>query len=190
MEKDETSGGRSVLTGLLASLRLPERVFEALDELRAIHSELTRVRKQTKPLDDLLPALQSVEEVLGNRLESVYDVVVALEGEDSHLHRTTSKLSTQVAEISDLLAPVNGRLAILERTIHELARDVTSINETLSGVKDDIQRMSGLRGERGIMERARDVITGGSKEEDMAVSNEDRPSPQPSASGPREQPSS
>lgn len=175
-----------MLTGLLAPLRLPERVFDALEELRTIRIELTRVRKQTKPLDELLPALQSIEDTLGNRLESVHDVVVDLEGEDSHLHQTTSKLSTQVEAISDILSPVNGRLAIVERSINELGREVAAINKNLLGLKDDVQRITGLRGERGIMERARDAITGGNKEDEMPLSEGERPDARPSASGPLE----
>ena len=175
MEPDETSGGKSVLTGLLAPLRLPERVLEAADELRTIRKELTQVRRQTEPLNDLLPALASLEEALGNRLELVHDVVMALEGEDSHLHRTTSKLATQVEAISEILAPVNGRIATIERAVHEVAREVATINETVVALKDDVQRITGLRGERGIMERARDAITGGNKEEEMSLSEGDRP---------------
>lgn len=212
-----------MLTGLLARLRLPERVFDALEELRTIRIELTRVRKQTEPLEELLPALQNIEEALGNRLQSVHDeltqvreqtkpvddllptlerleealgsrfdavheVVVALESEDSHLNRSTSKLATQVELIHDILAPINGRLAIVERSINELGHEVATINKNLLGVNDDIQRITGLRGERGIMERARDAITGGNKEEEMPLTEGERPNTRPSASATGEQP--
>ena len=55
----ETEGARcgDVLAGLLAPLRLPERVGEALEslaeaarELGAMRAELVRVREQTEPL--------------------------------------------------------------------------------------------------------------------------------------------
>lgn len=115
-----------MLAGLLAPLRLPERVLEALDQLRPMRLELTRVREQTEPLADLLPVLE----------------------------------------------PVGERLATIERTVQELAAEVKAFHETLTGVKDDIQRTTGLRGERGMMERARDVLTGGNQEQDRAGSEE------------------
>lgn len=94
MSTDATSAGRSgsVLGGLLAPLRLPERVLEALGELRSMHMELIRVRCQIAPLDDLLPTLDRLEDVLADRLVSVHDVVVSLEGEDSHLNRSITDL--------------------------------------------------------------------------------------------------
>jgi chromosome segregation ATPase len=207
---DETSGGRSVLSGLLAPLRLPERVLEALDELRPMRLELVRVRKQTEPLGDLLPALQHLEDdlgariaavndelspvraeltrvreqtepvldllpalqrlqdVLGTRLDAVHDVVVALESEESHLNRAIKEMATKVATLTDAVAPVDDRLVTVERTVHGLAGEVRSIHETLVGLKEDIQRITGLSGERGVMERARDALTGtkDEKEED------------------------
>ncbi|MCA1678478.1 MAG: hypothetical protein LC777_05765 [Actinobacteria bacterium] len=179
MSSDEASRGRSgsVLAGLLAPLRLPERVLEALDELRPMRSELTRVREQTKPLGDLLPALEHLEEVLAARLDAIHEVIVALESEESYLNRTSVELGAKVGALSDVLSPVDERLATLEATIGELAGEVGAIHETVRGLKDDIQRTTGLRGDRGIMERARDALTGGNEEED-------RPNSQDSADAP------
>ena len=157
-----------MLAGLLAPLRLAERVLEALDELRLMRLELTRVREQTEPLGDLLSALQRVEDVLGTRLDDVREVVVALESHESHLNRTTIELGAKVGILSDVLAPIDARLATMERAMQELAGKVGAIHETLVGVKDDIQRTTGLRGEPGMMERARDVLTGGNQERDKA----------------------
>ncbi len=120
---------------LLAPLRLPERVLEALDELaelRSIRSELTRVREQTEPLAELGPLLERLKEDLGTRLGAVHETLV----------------------------PVDERLAVIERTTSELAVEIAAVHETLRGVQQDIQRMSGLRGERGIAERVRDRVVG------------------------------
>ncbi len=159
-----------MLAGLLAPLRLPERAVEALQELRPMRQELTRVREQTEPLADLLGALQSLEQELGTRLSAVHDVVTALESDESHLNLTTKELGAKVAVLSDVLTPVDDRLVSIERAIVALAKDVGTILETLVGVKDDIQRITGLRGGRGLVERARDAVTGGNQEEDMAES--------------------
>ncbi len=199
-----------MLTELLAPLRLPERLLEALDELRPMRLELTRVRKQTEPLAELLPALealdelrpmrleltrvrkqteplaellpalQQLEEALGTRLDAVLAVVAALESDESHLNRTTRELGLKVEALSDVLAPVNDRLATIERAIGELVAEVGTMRETLVGVKDDIQRTTGLRGDRGVMERARDVFTGGNDEQE-------RPDSQGAASGPQQE---
>jgi len=165
---DEASGGRndSVLSSLLAPLRLPERVLDALDELRPIRIELVRVREQTKPLDDLLPALKDLEEALSSRLDAVTEVVSALESDESHLNRTTNDLGTKVTELSDTLRPVATRMTTIESAIQELAVEVKAMSETVVGIKDDIQRTTGLRGDRGMMERARDALTGGNQEHD------------------------
>lgn len=161
-----------MLAGLLAPLRLPERVVEALEELRPMRLELTRVRRQTEPLAELLPALEQLEQTLSARIAAVQDELAALASEESHLARNTSELNAKVGAISDVVAPVGDRLATMERMIHQLAADVGAINETVVGVKDDIQRITGLRGERGIMERARDVLTGSSEEADKPRSED------------------
>lgn len=95
MSSDEPSSGRSggALAALLASLcAYPSGPLVALDELRPMRLDLTRVREHTEPLGDVLPALEHLEEVLGARLDAVYDVIVALESDESHLNRTSIEL--------------------------------------------------------------------------------------------------
>ncbi len=181
MSADGASGGLGgvLSVNLLAPLRLPERVLGALDglaesarELGPIRSELTRVREQTEPLGELIDALEHVNQDLGGRLEhinqdlggrldGVREVIVALESDQSHLNRTAAELGAKVGALHDTLAPLDERLAKIERTTTELAGEVGAIHETLRGVKDDIQRTTGLRGQRGVMERTRDALTGG-----------------------------
>ena len=175
-DTSDEEGGLGLLTGLLAPLRLPERTLDALDvlveavgNLGPMRSELTRVRKQTEPLGELiptlerllkqtkplgeliptlerllkqteplgelLPALERLEERLGTRLDSVHEVVAALEGEDSHLN-------TMVAD---------------------LGRKVGAMHETLSGLQDDVQSVTERLPDasRGPLEKARDVLSGG-----------------------------
>ncbi len=170
MSPDEkpADGGGGLLGSLLAPLRLPERVLEALDalaestrELRPIRSELTRVGKQTEPLADLIPVLEGLRQDLGTRLDSVREVVQALESDESHLNSAVTDLSVKVSALNDVLAPVDARLATIEAATERLGHEVGAIHETLNGVQGDIQRITGLRGERGPMERARDALTSG-----------------------------
>ena len=165
MSPQETpdEGGAGILSGLLAPLRLPERALAALEalvetaqNLGPMRSELTRVReqteplselmptlerllKQTEPLSDLLPALQRLEERLGTRLDSLHGVVVALEGDDSHLNAA----------------------------VGELHREVAAMHKTLSGLQDDVQSVTERLPDasRGPLEKARDVLTGGPAQE-------------------------
>ena len=174
-------GGAGILSGLLAPLRLPERTLEALDalvkavgNLGPMRSELTRVRKQTEPLDELIPALERLhkqteplgdlipalerlhkqtkplgelipalerlEESLGTRLDSLNEIVVALEGDDSHL-----------------VAAVGG-----------LDRKVSAMHKTLSGLQNDVQSVTDRLPDpnRGPLEKARDALTGSSSDEE------------------------
>jgi hypothetical protein len=75
-----------VLDGLLAPLRLPERVVEALESLPAaarelgqVRVELTRVREQTEPLAGLMPAVEGLLE----RTERLPEMVSVLDGRPS-----------------------------------------------------------------------------------------------------------
>jgi len=146
-----------MLTGLLAPLRLPERVVEALESLAdaaenldAIRAALIRVRKQTEPLGgllptlhalqkqveplgELLPALERLEQGLGTRLDALHEVVVALEAEDSHLSRAVGELG--------------GELAAMHKTLRGLQGDVQSVTERLPDPS------------RGRLEKAKDALT-------------------------------
>ena len=178
MALDDTAreGGGGVLAGLLAPLRLPERAIEALDslveaarEVSPMRAELTRVRKQTEPLADLmpaverlikqtepvpevlrtveqirllaeplselLPALDGVKKELGHQLERLQELIVALEGDESHLNVTAGKL------VDELVA--------MHKTVDELQEDVQSVTERLPDPN------------KGPLEKARDVLTGG-----------------------------
>ena len=197
-EPAQNQGG-GMLTSLLAPLRLPERVLEALEalvestrKLGPINSELTSVRKQTEPLNDLLPALDrldddlagrldavlgvvtalesedshlaravgGLDESLGPRLDAVHEVVKALESENSHLNRGMNEVGAHVGALREALAPVGQRLTTIEKSVNHLAGEVEAIHQGLDGIREDIQRVTGLQGERGMMERARDAITG------------------------------
>ncbi len=124
-----------MLGGLLAPLRVPERVLEALDalvastrELSPMRSELTRVREQTKPLAEMGVMLERMNEELGAKLDGVHGVVVEMESERSHLNLTSIELGAKVGALHDALAPVDERLATIER-------EVGAIHETLTGYR-------------------------------------------------------
>jgi chromosome segregation ATPase len=112
-----------------------ERLLEHTEPLGELIPTLERLLQQTEPLGELLPALERLEERLGTRLDSVHEVVVALEGEDSHLNTTVA----------------------------ELAREVAAMHKTLTGLQGDVQSVTERMPDasRGPLEKARDVLTSG-----------------------------
>jgi chromosome segregation ATPase len=178
MAANETAreDGGGVLAGLLAPLRLPERVIDALEslteaarELSPMRSELTRMREQTEPLaglmpaverlieqtepvpevlrvveqirqqaeplSELLPALESVKQDLAEQLERLRELMIALEGDESHLNTTAGKL------VDELLA--------MHKTVAGLQEDVRGVTERMPDAS------------KGPLQKAHDVLTGG-----------------------------
>jgi uncharacterized coiled-coil protein SlyX len=116
-----------------------ERIRKQTDPLGELLPALERLRKQTEPLAELLPALDRLEERLGTRLDSVHEVVVALESKDSFLNST--------------VADLNRELAAMHKTLNGLKDDVRSVTERMPDAS------------RGPLEKARDVLSGGSASE-------------------------
>ena len=63
----ERSGGGSLLSGLTAPLRVPERTLEALEAISGaaealadIRSELSTMREQNEPLAELVPLTKDI----------------------------------------------------------------------------------------------------------------------------------
>ncbi len=116
-----------------------ERLLKQTEPLGEVIPTLERLLEQTEPLGELLPALERLEERLGTRLDSVHEVVVALEGKDSHLNAT----------VADLL------------------REVAAMHKTLNGLQDDVQSVTDRLPDpsRGPLEKARDALTGSGDQE-------------------------
>ena len=72
---------------------------------------------------------------LGEQLERLQELIVALEGDESHLNVTARKL------VDELVA--------MHKTVDELQDDVKSVTERLPDAS------------KGPLEKARDVLTGG-----------------------------
>ncbi len=131
-----------VLSGLLAPLRLPERVVDAiesiaakLEDVRPMRQDVETIREQSADLNELLPALDDMKTDLAGRLETLQDVVERLEGVESHLDERVGKL----------------------------CKEISGMHGTLASLQDDVQRITDRVPDsgRGPLERARDVLTGG-----------------------------
>ena len=159
MASEEAPGARGG-AGVLAPLRLPERVIETLEsmaeaarELGPMRAELTRVReqtepliellpaveqlvKQTEPLAELLPTLTSLKEELTTRLDSLHELIASLEGDESHVNATARRL------VDELVA--------MHKTVGGLQGDVERITDRLPDPEE----------KRGPLGAARNVLTG------------------------------
>lgn len=143
-------GGPSLISGLLAPLRLPDRavgaVVDLASDVAAISSELTRIREQTAPLTEMLSTLERVEEGLRVQLETVAETIGRLESDESHLNRSVVQLGSELAEM----------------------------HETLSRLRDSVERITerlpNADEKRGPLKAARDVLTGGGESKDPPAS--------------------
>ena len=142
IERDQTAreGHWGIVGGLLAPLRLPERVAVAIEEIAEavtdIRDEVETIRNQSADLDELLPALTSMNRDLGARLENLHECIVELEGIEKGL----------------------------DEQVGELCREIAAMHRTVGGLKGDVERITErLPGPNapGPLERARDVLTGG-----------------------------
>ena len=155
---DTRDAGNGLLGAVLAPLRLPERALKALESFAGaaqhigpIHREIVRVReqvdlvpgmlatverisRQAEPLDEMLPALEQLEQTMSARLEALHAVIVALESDESHLNMAVEGLCKQVDEMHD----------------------------TIRGLRDDVQRVTDRMPDpdRGPLEKAKEVLTG------------------------------
>lgn len=160
---------------LLAPLRLPERIFDALGQgadaldelvqslqsLPAIRAELIRIRESTETLTQRVATLDRINDNISSRLDAVLIVLKALEDERSHLNRSVHGLYEKLDALHDDLAPVDDRLITIEHAVKELAAETSTIRGGVLEAKDNIESITGSKGERGPLERVRDKVTGG-----------------------------
>lgn len=145
MERDEPAraGAWDLLGGLLSPLRLPERgvvaiesIAERLEDIRPMREEVETIRRQSAGLDEMLPALTSMKDDLGGRLDGLHELIVALEGIE----------------------------AGLDKRVGELSQEITALHRTVGALKGDVERVTERLPDPngpGPLGRARDVLTGG-----------------------------
>ena len=175
---DETrrEGGGGMLASLLAPLRLPERVIDALDslveaarEVSPMRAELTRVREQTEPLAELMPAVERlikqtepVPEVLRTveqiRLlaEPLSELLPALDG-------VKKELGHQLERLQELIVALEGDESHLNVTAGKLVDELVAMHKTVDELQEDVQSVTERLPDpnKGPLEKARDVLTGG-----------------------------
>ena len=93
-----------------------------------------QIREQAKPLSDLLPELESVKQDLAEQLERLRELMISLEGDESHLNTTAGKLDDE--------------LRAMHRTVTGLQEDVQSVTERMPDAS------------KGPLQKAHDVLAG------------------------------
>ena len=142
-DKAENPGRWDILAGLLSPLRLPERVVlaiegiaEQLEDLGPMREEVEAIRNQSNDLSALLPALSTMKEDLGVRLDRLHECIIELEA---------------------LEAGLDNRVA-------QLCEEITAMHRTVGALKGDVERITERLPDPnapGPLEKARGVLTGG-----------------------------
>lgn len=116
---------------------LVERTRDQTEQVPVMLPVVERISEQAEPLEQLLPALANLEESLGTRLASLHEVIVALEGDESHLNKAVITLGEQME----------------------------GMHATVRSLQDDVQRVTDRLPdpEEGgtLVDKAKDVLTGG-----------------------------
>ncbi len=161
-----------MLGGLLAPLRVPERVVEALEslavaarELGPMRSELTRVREQTEPLSGLMPVaeqlLENTERVLAvaerisRQAEPLAELLPALK-------RVEEALGERIDSLREVVGSLESEESHLNKRVGELVGELRTMHQTVSGLQEDVEGLSERLPDpsRGPIEKARDALTG------------------------------
>ena len=165
-----------MLGGLLAPLRLPERVVETLDsvagaarELSPMREELTRVRKQTEPLAGLMPAGEQIIKQT-EMVPDVWRTVERISGQAEPLSRLLpaldqleQRLGSGLDSLHETIVTLEGEESHLNKRVSELVDELHAMHNTIAGLQDDVQRVTDRlpdSGARGPLETARKVLTG------------------------------
>ncbi len=170
--EEPPQGGRGLLSGLLAPLRLPERAVDALVELsesaRTMRSELIRVREQTEPLRGLMPAVERIIRQtamvpdVNRTVERIREQAEPLAQLLPALDSLEERLSTEIHSLHDTIVGLEGEESHLNKSVGRLIDELQSMHETVAGLQDDVQRITDRLPDpdRGPLEKAKDVFTG------------------------------
>ena len=172
MAQEQTPGdrGASVLAGLLAPLRLPERALEALagaaGTLDQIGSDLAAVREQTKPLGELVPLTEGLKEQVESlppRVDRISEQAEPLEALLPTLERVERGLDERLESLHYLIGELEGEESHLNKAVRELGQEVAAMHKTVAGLQEDVQSVTERLPDssRGPLEKAKVVLTGG-----------------------------
>ncbi len=156
----------SLLSGLTAPLRVPERALDVLAQaagaLVEMRSDLSAVREQTKPLaavtkdikERVEPMPETVERI-SRQAEPLETVLPALEGLEK-------AVVEQLKAAHETMKALERDQAALNEKVEGLSGEITGLHETVAGLKGDVERVTERLPDpnRGPLEKAREALTG------------------------------
>lgn len=177
VSSDQAPEEGGILSGLLAPLRLPERVMKALDSLAAasehlgpMRAELTRmgkeiprVREQTEMVPDLPPLVARISE----QAEPLAELLPALEGLErglgERLDGLEKSLGKRLDDVHEVIVALEGDESTLNKTVGALAVEIAAMHKTIGTLQGDVKRATDRLPDpdaQGPLAKARDVLTG------------------------------
>ena len=165
-----TASNGSLLAGLLAPLRLPERAMEALDSvagagdhLAAIRGEIVTVRERIESVGGMIeqsvkqtqqvPQMLSLVRRISKQAEPLDEMLPALE-------RLETSMTERLDGVRDLIAQLESDESHLNQTVERLDGRMAEVLDTLVGLKADVGRVTDRMpdpNERGPLEKVKDV---------------------------------
>ena len=177
-EKTSEDRGGSLLHGLLAPLRIPERAIEALEslaevarELGAARVEVNLIREHIEPLGGLMPAVErvvehaervpellAVAERISRQAEPLAELLPSLE-------RVEESLGGRIDALHETVGSLQSEETHLNQRVGELLGDLRAMHETVTGLTGDVEKLTNrmLDPDRGPLEKARDFFTSDSE---------------------------
>ena len=165
----EPSAGGSLLSGLIAPLRVPERALEALigaaGDLAAIRSELSTMREQNEPLAQLVPLTKEIKA----RIEPMPPTVERISGQAEPLEELLPALERLERAVVERLEATQETMKAIERDearlndqVSKLCGEIGTLKETVSGLKGDVERITERLPDptQGPLDKVRDALTG------------------------------
>lgn len=169
-EKTSASAPPSLLSGLLAPLRIPERALDALVDaagaLREVRSELSAMREQTEPLQELVPLtkeLKALVEPMPPTVERISAQAEPLEEMLPSLGRLEQAVVGRLEAAHETMKAIERDEARLNEQVKTLCGEIGDLQRTVAGLKGDVERITERLPDRshGPLEKVRDVLSGG-----------------------------
>lgn len=174
MAQRETSnrGAGSLLSGLTAPLRVPERALEALeavsgaaDALAEIRSEIISMREQNEPLAELVPLTEEIKaqiEPMPPGVERISRQAEPLEELLPALERLEQAVVGRLETVHDTMRAIERDEARLNDQVETLCGEIGTLQENVSGLKGDLERITERLPDptHGPLDKVREAFTG------------------------------
>ena len=164
-DRSDDAGG-SLLSGLIAPLRVPERVLDVLAQaagaLTEMRSDLSAVREQTAPLAAVTKDIKGQVEPMPATIERISRQAEPLETVLPALEHLERAVVERLEAAHETMKALERDQACLNERVEGLGGEIVALHETVSGLKADVERVTERLPDpaRGPLEKARDLLGG------------------------------